>query len=197
MTNRSTRYLLMGGAAVTAMFMVVAMFSGFRRLVASDDGGGRASGASRGLLDSTNKTAFAREAASRGDASAVPGLALCLRKDPDPAVRSACAEALGRLGDSRALPDLAVCLGQDPSPGVRCTAALALEASGMAKDARFFGLLEKRLAEDVSPAVRREIVGIMARLGTREAKRAISSRISDDDAGVREAVGQAFSAAGR
>ncbi len=176
-------------------FVAVVLFSVLNRGADSGYAGRNESGGTVKLLNSTNKVALAREAALRMDSSAVPGLTICLRKDPDPAVRAACAEALGQLRDNRATPDLVLGLCQDPSPEVRRTIALVFEASGLVKDARFFEVIEKRLAEDGSPAVRREIVRIMARLGTHDAKRAISSRISDEDDGVREEVGKAFSSA--
>jgi HEAT repeat protein len=194
MSTRYLKFVLTGGAVAVAVMMLLVMSGGFLRLARSSRGEGSASGSSRDFMASTNKIALARELAGHGDVSAVSGLILGLRKDPDPAVRAACAEALGRIGDRRSMPDLAVRLIDDAEPAVRRAIVLAFEACRMHRDFGFFDALRKRLAADKSPLVRREIAGVLGRLATEEAMNALATSAGDADPGVRLEVVRAFAA---
>ena len=101
---------------------------------------------------------------------------------PDVRVRRAAVRALGQVDASLWGPALVPALG-DPDADVRQSVVAAIGASGGPRGA---AEIRKRLAEDVSPAVRAEAAYQVGKLGGSETRSALESVVAKDpDSGVR------------
>ena len=113
----------------------------------------------------------------------VPVLMERLVNDPDPAVREACAEALGCIGDPRAAPALGKALHDtDHHVRRRAASALVIVPPGRAIEDL---IAAARYNSEPSAAVRRFAVEALASQATSEAAMNVTLCLNDPDAEVR------------